>query len=85
MTASCPMCGGKWDIEGETYSIDLRCGDEHDIKCLYCENVIEFVMTRKDLEKANIRVCIRYEKTINELEKVIIGLNEDIKKLLEDV
>lgn len=69
MTASCPMCGGKWDIEDTDYSIDLRCGDEHDIYCGYCKNTIEFVLSRKDLEKSNFKALQGYEQVINDLEK----------------
>ena len=51
MTASCPNCGGKWDIEAKHYEIILRCGDEHDIKCHYCDEEIPFVIERKYLEE----------------------------------
>lgn len=69
MTASCPICGGKWDIEGTDYEVLLRCGDEHDIYCGYCENTIEFVLSRKDLEKANLSALRGYENVIKDLER----------------
>ena len=69
MTASCPNCGGKWDIEGEHYDILLRCGDEHDIKCYYCKEVIPFVIERKYLEETiYTNIIVRLEKKLEKKE-----------------
>jgi hypothetical protein len=69
LTASCPICGGKWDVEGTSFSIDLRCGDEHDIYCSYCKNTIKFIISRDDLAKANIRAFQTYLQVVKDLER----------------
>jgi len=68
MTANCPMCGAKWFAEDEDYSIILRCGDEHDIMCIHCKHELEFVLSRKDLEKVNNVMLRHYEQLISDLE-----------------
>ena len=70
MTASCPNCGGKWDIEGEHWDLLLRCGDEHDIKCYYCKEEIPFVIEREYLE----------ETIYANIIKTILEENESLKK-----
>ena len=69
VTASCPMCGGKWDDEGMHYEVLLRCGDEHDIYCHYCKNTIEFVLTRDCLAKTHIKGYKALEQIITDLER----------------
>jgi len=80
MTASCPLCGGKWDIEDEHYELILRCGDEHDIRCGYCKRVITFVMDREAIELSYTIICGRYESLVGDLENEVKGLQEKLKK-----
>jgi len=80
MTANCPICGGKWDVENVAFRIDLRCGEELDIFCNYCKNLIKFVISRDDLAKANIRAFQNYEQVIKNLERQLEeekGRNEE--------
>ena len=74
MTASCPMCGGKWDIEGQHYEVDLRCGDEHDIRCGYCKRSITFTLVRPALE-------LSYQITFDSYEEEFKRLTEIIEEL----
>ena len=83
MTASCPMCGGKWDIEDEHYEVILRCGDEHDIKCGYCKRVITFLMDREALDISyNINLS-SYENMIVALEKKLLVSTQELEKSVE--
>lgn len=70
MTASCPCCGRKWDIEDKHYSVILRCGDEHDIYCGHCERTIPFVVEREYSQGVLHTIEIqRYLKEIERLEE----------------
>lgn len=68
MTANCPICGGKWDVIDRDYTILLRCGDEFEILCDYCNTEIEFILSRKSLEESNIRRIRGYEEVIKDLQ-----------------
>ncbi len=83
MTASCPICNGKWDIEGEHYDLILRCGDEHDIRCKHCGRLIEFVMSRAGLQIRYQMVFDRYEHYIKDLEMKIKETNDLMEKIKE--
>ena len=67
MTANCPCCGGKWDIEDQHYVINLRCGDELDIECGYCKKVIPFIIERKYLESMH---DTQIQSLVNEIEQL---------------
>ena len=81
MTASCPCCGGKWDIEGEHWDLLLRCGDEHDIKCYYCDREIEFVIEREYLEEhVYIRQITKLVDSIEVLERRLKKYEQEDEK-----
>jgi len=78
MTASCPMCGGKW--EPDKYDVLLRCGDEHDIVCGYCNRIITFVMDRVALDLSYTISLSGYENMILDLEKKLLKTKQDLEE-----
>lgn len=77
MTAHCPICGGKW--EPDKYELVLRCGDEHDIICGYCNRTISFVMDKEAREAQYVVITTKYENYLDVLKWNI----DDTKKELE--
>ncbi len=75
MTASCPACGGKWDIEGlRTLNSEARFwvgipeGSRVVIHCYYCNRDIEYHLCRdQEIAFAVDREAKLY-KIIGELE-----------------
>ena len=80
MTASCPCCGGKWDMEGEHYEVLIYAGDNIGIQCLYpsCKREIPYVIDRKFLEE--VVNVIEVKGYLKEIER----LDEQVKKLRQN-
>lgn len=75
MTASCPACGGKWDIEGmKSYNPDAHFwvgipeGNRITVHCYYCNRDVEYHLCRdQEIEFARDHEAELY-KIIGELE-----------------
>jgi hypothetical protein len=56
MTAHCPKCGGRWEVEGlkdinpdADHRVSICAGDNVEIQCYLCNTVIGYVINRKQL------------------------------------
>ena len=75
MTASCPACGGKWDIEGVRphnpdahFWVGIPEGSRIVVSCYYCNRKIEYHLSRdQEIQFAEDREAELY-KIIGELE-----------------
>lgn len=75
MTASCPGCGGKWDIEGvrphnpdADFCVLIPEGSRIVVHCYYCNREIEYHLCRDQETQFAVDREAELYKIIHELE-----------------
>ena len=84
MTARCPFCGAKWSFDPEDYVVYIPEGERAEIKCMFCDNVIEYVITHEWSVKCRTKMCSGYERAIVQTDRKLRDVSETIDRILHD-